>query len=121
MEKEFEEELRRAWAERAAAARQAREQRREAAWQKARAMAQFLRKEYGVGQTYLYGSLAWGPRFGERSDIDLLVEGFPPAAGYWRMLVELEQIASPFEANVALAEDARPELREKAKRDGISL
>lgn len=121
MEQDFKEELRQAWAERAAAARQAREQLRETAWQKARAMTQLLKEEYGVRQAYLYGSLAWGPRFDERSDIDLLVEGFPSAAGYWRMLVELERIAAPFEVNVVLAEEARPELREKVKREGIPL
>lgn len=37
---------------------------------------------------YLYGSLAWGKHFTGRSDIDLLVEGFPREANYWRPLVE---------------------------------
>ena len=108
METSFKEDLRRAWQKRALASRRAGEQRRRAACQKARAAARYLKERYGIEKVYLYGSLAWGPCFGERSDIDLMAEGFPPSAGYWRMLVELEEIASPFKISVVLGEDAVP-------------
>lgn len=40
---------------------------------------------------------------------------------YWRMLVELEEVAAPFEVNVVLGEDAVPGLLEKVRREGKLL
>jgi len=118
---EYLENLRRAWQKRARQKKADMEKLREKAFLKAIAAAGHLKKKYKASAVYLYGSLAWGRHFSERSDIDLLVEGFPPKMNYWRMLVELEEITSPLEINVVLSEDAAPGLREKARKEGKLL
>jgi len=120
-EKEYFEQLRQAWRKRARQEKESEERRRREALAKARAIARYLKEKYNVNAVYLYGSLAWGRHFTSRSDIDLLVEGFPEASSYWRMLVEVEDIASPFEVNVVLSEDANFSLRKKAKKEGKLL
>ncbi|NSW84342.1 MAG: nucleotidyltransferase domain-containing protein [Syntrophothermus sp.] len=97
------------------------EQRRllkEKARAKAKAVADHLKKKWGVKEVYLYGSLAWGT-FHERSDIDIMAVGF--TGNYWRMLVEVEEIAMPFECTVVCEEDAFPSLREKVRAEGVEL
>ncbi len=81
-------------------------------------MADHLKKKWGVKKVYLYGSLAWGT-FHERSDIDIMAVGF--TGNYWRMLVEVEEIAMPFECTVVCEEDAFPSLREKVRAEGVKL
>ena len=120
-EQEKTKSLRRAWQKRAEREREELENLRRDALLKAAAAAAHLKKKYKVRTVYLYGSLARGRRFDRRSDIDLLVEGFPAGANYWRMLVELEEITSPIEVNVVLGEDASPSLREKARGEGKLL
>jgi len=120
-EQEYFENLRRAWRERAERAEKEAGERRQLALDKAAAAAEHLKKKYGVRSVYLYGSLVWSRHFTERSDIDLLVEGFPAEKSYWKMLVELEAITDPVEISVVLAEDAAPSLLEKAKREGKLL
>lgn len=92
----------------------------DAAWQKARLIASLLRERYGVGRVLLYGSLAWGG-FREGSDIDIFVEGFKDQYPYWKMYVEMERLASPFEINLVLAEDASRSLRETVLKNGVVL
>ncbi|BAF58204.1 MAG: nucleotidyltransferase domain-containing protein [Pelotomaculum sp.] len=118
---EYLENLRRAWQERARRKKEDMEKLRREALLKASAAAAHLKAKYGAAAVYLFGSLAGGGHFCKSSDIDLLVEGFPPEKSYWRMLVELEEITSPLEVSVVLAEDAVPGLREKARKEGILL
>lgn len=66
------ENLRRAWQKRAIQKRENMERLRRDALQKANAAAAHLKGKYKVTAVYLYGSLAWGKHFSERSDIDLL-------------------------------------------------
>lgn len=113
--------IRKGWAHRAAAKRRAEEERRALALDKARAVAAHLKERYGARRVYLYGSLVWGKHFTAHSDIDLLVEGFPVAANYWRALVEAEELAVPFAVSLVLAENASPSLLARATREGISL
>ncbi|HHW41308.1 MAG TPA: nucleotidyltransferase domain-containing protein [Syntrophomonadaceae bacterium] len=91
---------------------------KERAWKKAKAVADHLKKKWGVKSVYLYGSLAWGT-FHERSDIDIMAVGF--TGNYWRMLVEVEEIALPFECTVVCEEDAFPSLRAKVLSEGVEL
>lgn len=118
---EYMENLRRAWQKRASQEREDLEKLRRDALIKATAAAAHLKKKYKVNAVYLYGSLAWGRHFSHRSDIDLLVEGFPKKNNYWLMLVELEEITRPYEINVLLSEDATSSLREKARNEGYRL
>lgn len=113
--------LRQAWAREAATRRQAEEDRRALALKRARAVAAHLKERYAVRAVYLYGSLAWGKHFTNRSDIDLLVEGFPLEADYWRALVDAEEIGRPFPVSLVLAETAFPSLYARATKEGIPL
>jgi len=118
---EYLETLRRAWQKRAKQEKEREEKRRQEALARAVAAARHLKDKYDVDAVYLFGSLVWGKHFTPRSDIDFLVEGFPDASSYWKMLGELEDIAAPFEVNVILSEEATFSLREKARREGKSL
>ena len=113
--------VRREWARRAAAKKRAEEERRALALQKAKAVASHLKRGYGVGRVYLYGSLVWGRHFTAQSDIDLLVEGFPKGSNFWRALVEAEELAAPFAVSLVAAEDASPSLLARATREGLPL
>ena len=95
-------------------------QREAAAWERARAVAAWLRREHGVRQVYLYGSLAWGG-FWEHSDIDLLVEGFPADGDFWAMQAGADHIGAPFPISIIVEEDAVPSLQVKAKAKGVKL
>ncbi|MBF7082795.1 nucleotidyltransferase domain-containing protein [Desulfallas sp. Bu1-1] len=118
---EYLENLRRAWQQRTKQKKEAMEKLRQIAYDKAVAAAGHLKKKYNVSAVYLYGSLARGRHFSERSDIDLFVEGFPAEISYWKMLIELEEITAPLVVNVVLSEDATPGLREEARKEGILL
>ena len=45
----------------------------------ARQAAQVLRAQFGVTRVWVFGSLAEGDHFTERSDIDMAATGFTPA------------------------------------------
>ncbi len=113
--------LRRAWKKKVLRDQEERKNLLNFATSKAVAAAAHLKEKYRVEYVYLYGSLARGTHFDRLSDIDLMVEKFPAEANYWRMLVELEEITAPVEVNVVLSEDAGPELRNKARREGKLL
>lgn len=87
------------------------------AWKKARTIAEHLRTRYGVSKIYLFGSLAWGG-FGERSDIDIAIEGLPDPGGYYRVLDEISDLAFPFSVQLVPLEDAWESLRERVLREG---
>lgn len=95
-----------------------RRQRKKDAFVRAEMVAEFMKEKWGVTRVYLYGSLAWGD-FHERSDIDLFVEGFK--GDYWRMLVEVEEIAGPFPVSVVCAEDAFLSLKKRVLEEGVAL
>lgn len=118
---EYLETLRRAWQKRAEQEKEREEKRRREALARAAAAARHLKDKYGARAVYLFGSLVWGRHFTPRSDIDLLVEGFPDADIYWKMHGELEEIAAPFEVSVILSEEAAFGLREKVRKEGKPL
>ncbi|MGQ9533516.1 MAG: nucleotidyltransferase family protein [Desulfotomaculales bacterium] len=92
----------------------------DAALRKARLVARHLKDRYGVEQVYLYGSLARGT-FGPHSDIDIFVVGFGDHRRYWRMQVEVEEIAAPFTVSVVCDDEAPPALKEKVLQRGVLL
>lgn len=97
------------------------EERRQAeALAKAKAVAEWLKKNYRVEEVYLYGSLAWGG-FGVNSDIDLLVRGFKDKEHYWQMQSGAESVAQPFELNLLCEEEVPESLWRKVKTKGIKL
>ncbi len=114
-------QLRRAWQRRTGLERRVLEKRRREAMLKAVEAAAHIKNKYRAKTVYLYGSLARGNNFTRKSDIDLLVEGFPAGMDYWRMLVEVEEITGPVEVSIVLDEDASPALRKKAREEGKLL
>jgi predicted nucleotidyltransferase len=82
-------------------------------------LARLLKEKYGVRRVLLVGSLARGDsRPG--SDIDLAVEGLG-AADLFRAGAELEREAEGFEVDLVPLEDASPDFRLAAEREGIEL
>lgn len=121
LEQESIEALRKAWQKRTEQEKAREQKRRQEALARAEAAARHLKEKYGVTAVYLFGSLVWGRHFTPHSDIDLLVEGFQKKEKYWQMFGELEEIASPFEINIVLTEEAAVSLREKVTKEGKLL
>jgi len=68
----------------------------------ARAVAEFLKNEFGATRVWLFGSLAAGSHFRRSSDIDLAVEGLDPdlifrAVGRALQMAEFDIDIKPFE------------------------
>jgi predicted nucleotidyltransferase len=95
--------------------RQATLQRREAAWAVARQAATLLKEQFGATRVAAFGSLAHGAWFNARSDIDLLVDGIPPAK-FWRAWAALDQVAAGFEIDLVAGETITERLREMIQR-----
>ncbi len=115
------ESMKQAWQERLELERREERERRCCALERATAAAKYVKEQYPECKVYLYGSLIWGQHFTPRSDIDLMIRGFPNEVSYWRFLVEMEGCASPFEISVVLEEDASSSLREKVLAGGKEL
>jgi len=88
------------------------------AWEKAKAAAELIKKNFDVNKIILYGSLSTG-HFKEGSDIDLLVEGF--RGSFWDMYIKVEEIVSPFPVSIVCKEDARESLILEAYEKGVEL
>jgi len=101
-----------------AAARRA--ERRERAWVVAREAADLLRSQYGASRVLVFGSLAEGTHFSERSDIDLAAQGLRPEE-HFAALGRLLALFTEFEFDLVDL-DACPEgLREAILKTGASL
>lgn len=64
---------------------------REKAMKEARVLSRMLGEEFGASRVILFGSLLDPDRFDEDSDIDLAVEGLPPAtffSAFGRLMME---------------------------------
>ena len=94
--------------------------RRDAAWQMARRAAELLRQDFGASRVVAFGSLAHGAWFGERSDIDLAVEGIAPEA-FWRAWCALDRLGTDFEFDLVPFETASPRLKAGLDREGVAL
>ncbi len=80
--------------------------------------ARLLAERYRAGRVILFGSLADGT-YSEDSDVDLAVEGMPPA-GYFQALGELMALfGGP--VDLVRVEDAAPSLRVYIEREGRPL
>ena len=87
----------------------------------ARRCASLLYEKYGARGVYLIGSLNEPEAFHDRSDIDLVVEGLPPRL-YFKALAELwRQLPAGLELDLIPLEDADPELRKRALKEGVRL
>jgi predicted nucleotidyltransferase len=85
---------------------------------RAHRIADLLRTRYSASAVTLYGSLSEAC-FHDRSDIDILVEGF--RGDYWEMYVTADEIAGPFDLSVVCIEDAADTLIEHARERVIRI
>ncbi len=97
-----------------------REQRRRVAWDVARQAASVLKERFGATRVIAFGSLAHGAWFGLHSDIDLAVEGIPPAA-FWRAWAAMDRLGPSFEIDLVALESAMEPLRAEIAMQGVAL
>lgn len=106
--------------ERAAQEQQAQLRRADQARGLAGEAAKLLREKFGAGRVILFGSLARGDRFHQRSDLDLAVEGIRPQ-DFWRAWAALDRLGHEFELDLVDVETASPALRQQIEQEGIEL
>ena len=95
-------------------------QRRERAWQVARAAARLLREDFGATRVVFFGSLAHGAWFGAWSDIDIAVWGIPPDQ-FYKAVAAVTGISSEFEVDLIDPDVCRSAVRESIEREGVEL
>lgn len=82
-------------------------------------LADTLRRQFGVTEIWLFGSLARGD-YGPRSDVDLAVAGLDPAR-HWRAATVACQVLGCEVDLVAIDEDTPPSWMETLRIEGIKL
>lgn len=98
----------------------ARAERRARAWKVARQAASLLTREFGAARVIVFGSLARGRQFTERSDIDLAAAGLR-AEDYLIAVARLQDLSAEFSVDLVAWERCRPELRAIIEAEGIEL
>ncbi|OGO47037.1 MAG: hypothetical protein A2W37_09955 [Chloroflexi bacterium RBG_16_63_12] len=97
--------------ERAQRTAQARRQRREKAWEVARAAAALLKSRYHATRVVAFGSLPQADRFHLWSDVDLAAWGLAPA-DYFDAVAKVLDIGGEIKVDLIMAEKSKPYLRE---------
>jgi len=97
-----------------------RRQRREQAWTVAREAAQVLRSQFDVSGVWVFGSLAEGDHFTERSDIDMAATGLTPAL-HLEALGRLLRLSPDFEFDLVDLESCPDGLRQAVELSGVEL
>jgi len=97
-----------------------RRERREQAWTVARQAAQVLRSQFGVTSVWVFGSLAEGDHFTERSDIDMAATGFTPAV-HVEALGRLLRLSADFEFDLVDLDHCPHGLRRAVEQSGVDL
>lgn len=111
---------RKAWRDRMDRDRRQREARREKAFEKAKEAAAAIKKAYKLEKVILFGSTARN-NFWERSDIDLAIGGLADESEYLNIYCTIQDIVSPFEADVVLLEKTSAKVRARILLEGIEL
>ncbi len=98
-----------------------RKKKRELAIKKAKLIAKFLKNNYYVKETILFGSVIWRPDFTwDGTDIDLMVKGLHPEK-YFKTLSEIYPLAHPFHIDLIPYEKANPSIKRRVIREGLRL
>ncbi len=97
--------------ERAQRTAQARRQRREKAWEVARAAAALLKSRYHAARVVAFGSLTQADRFHLWSDVDLAAWGLAPS-DYFEAVARVLDIGGGIKVDLIMAEKCKPYLRE---------
>ena len=94
---------------------------RDLAIEKAKSVARFLKEQYNVKETILFGSLIWRPNFLWRgTDIDLLVKGLTNA-NYFEALADISEISHPFHVDLIPFEKAGTLIKNRILKEGRRL
>lgn len=94
------------------------EKRRLKALEKAKHVAELLKRDYKATKVTLFGSLARGD-FREHSDIDIYIEGFQ--GNFFRAWADADRLGEDIEINLVCDEDAHDGLKESVLKEGIAL
>jgi predicted nucleotidyltransferase len=97
-----------------------RQERRAHAWAVAREAAQLMRAQFGVTSVCVFGSLADGAHFTERSDIDMAAAGLTPAT-HLEALGRLLRLSPDFEFDLVDLDGCPQGLRDAVERSGVLL
>ena len=97
----------------------ARRQRREKAWEVARAAAALLKSRYHATRVAAFGSLTQAERFHPWSDVDLAVWGIAPD-DYFEAVARVLDVGGEIKVDLIMAERCKPYLRE-AIEQGVEL
>lgn len=97
----------------------ARRQRREKAWEAARAAAALLKSRYHATRVVAFGSLTQAERFHPWSDVDLAVWGLVPD-DYFEAVARVLDIGGEIKVDLIMAERCKPYVRE-AIGQGVEL
>lgn len=98
----------------------ARAERLARAWEVARQAAELLTGEFGATRVIVFGSLAHGRWFTERSDIDLAAVNLR-AEDYLVAVARLQDLSAEFAIDLVAWECCRPELRAIIEAEGIEI
>ena len=82
--------------------------------------AQLLKEQFGVRQVILFGSLARGDFFHQRSDIDLAVDGLK-SHDFWRAWSAVDKLGREFEIDLVDFTMASSKLRLRIEQEGVEL
>ena len=99
---------------------EARERRRDLAWEVTRRAASLLREQFGAGRVAVFGSLVHGRSFSRWSDIDLAVWGLQ-SDDYFVAVARLQDLSPEFELDLVDMEHCRPELQAVILQEGRVL
>lgn len=105
--------------ERARRVESAQRQRRERAWQVARAAADLLRSRYGATRVVVFGSLTRAEGFHPWSDVDLGAWGVAPE-DYFEAVARVLDVGGDIEVDLVQAERCKPSLRD-ALQHGVEV
>lgn len=94
--------------------------RHERGWAIAHQAADLLRREYGVDQVTLFGSLVRSELFHARSDIDLAVWGLDEKH-YYRAVAQLLALDPAFEIDLVMGEEIPASLLAGIEKEGTAL
>lgn len=106
--------------ERAQRTADARRQRRERAWEAARAAAALLKSQYHAARVAVFGSLTDAGQFGLWSDVDLAVWGIMSPADYFEAVTHVLDIGGDIKIDLIMAERCKPSLHQAIER-GMEL
>src|SRR3972149_5639114 len=90
-------------------------QRREKAWEMARAAAALLKSRYHAARVVAFGSLIEADRFHPWSDVDLAVYGLA-SDDYFEAVARVQDVAGEIKVDLVMAERCKPYLRSAIKR-----